>query len=99
MRYLQLAALTLLCTVVMSMCLMVNRAPTDEPWKSPFPRRIPGALPPEFERHLLEFREREGSDAPMPSSGSPEPTVPRDLPPALEQLRLLELGVRNMILY
>jgi hypothetical protein len=35
----------------------------------------------------------------MPSSGSPEPTVPRDLPPALEQLRLLELGVRNMILY
>lgn len=99
MRYLQLAALTLLCTMVMSMCLMVDRAPTRQPRNSPLSKQNPVALPPAVERQPLELRERQGSSAQPPSSSSPEPTVPRDLPAALEQLRLLELGARNMLLY
>lgn len=99
MRYLQLAALTLLCTVVMSMCLMVNEAPIRRPRSGPGLQETPLTLPPALERQLLELRERQGSAAPLPSSSTPEPAAPRNLPPALEQLRLLELGAKSMILY
>lgn len=99
MRYLQLTALTLLFTVLMSMCLMVDRAPTRQRWNGHTPEQNPGALPPALERQLFELREREGSSAPLPASSIPVPTVPRELPAALEQLRLLEIGARNMLLY
>ena len=48
MRYLQLVALTLLGTVVMSMCLMVTEAPTRQSEGSLVPKN-PAALPPELE--------------------------------------------------
>jgi hypothetical protein len=99
MRHLQLAALTLLCTVVMSMCLMVNEAPPRQPASGPGFQQTPPALPRALEQQLLELRDQEDFSAPLPSSSSPESTVQPDLPPALEQLRLLELGARNMILY
>jgi hypothetical protein len=83
----------------MSMCLMVNEAPPRQPSSGPGFQQTPLALPRALEQQLLELRDQEDFSAPLPSSSTPEPTVPRDLPPALEQLRLLELGARNMILY
>ncbi len=46
MRYLQLVALTLLGTVVMSMCLMVNEAPTRKSGGGSLVPENPGALTP-----------------------------------------------------
>ena len=98
MRYLQLVALTLLGTVVMSMCLMVNEAPTRQSESSLVPKN-PAALPPELEQQLRKVRAREVDTTPLPPSSMPEPGDPPHLPPALKQLRLLEVGARNMILY
>jgi hypothetical protein len=98
MRYLQLVALTLLGTVVMSMCLMVNEAPTRQS-EGPLVPKNPAALPPELEQQLRKLRAREVEATPLPPSSMPEPVDPPHLPPALKQLRLLEIGARNMILY
>jgi len=91
--------LTLLCTVVMSMCMMVYEAPIRQPRSGPGLQQTPLALPRALEQQLLDLRDQEDFSAPRPASSTPEPTVPRDLPPALEELRLLELGVKRMILY
>jgi hypothetical protein len=99
MRYLQLVALTLLCTVVMSMCLMVNEAPTRPSGGGSDLKEVPLAFPPEFEQQLRKLRAREVETTPLPPSSTPEPVDPPHLPPALRQLRLLEVGARNMILY
>lgn len=99
MRYLQLVALTLLCTVVMSMCLMVNEAPNRQSGSGSLLPENRGALPPEFEQQLRKLRAREVETTPLPPSSMPEPVDPPHLPPALQQLRLLEVGARNMILY
>ena len=99
MRYLQLVALTLLGTVVMSMCLMVNEAPTRKSGGGSLVPENPGALPPELEQQLRKLRAREVETTPLPPSSMPEPVDPPHLPPALQQLRLLEVGARNMILY
>jgi hypothetical protein len=98
-RYLQLVALTLLGTVVMSMCLMVNEAPTRQSGSGSQRPENPGALPPDLEQQLRKLRAREIETTPLPRSSMPEPVDPPHLPPALQQLRLLEVGARNMILY
>ena len=59
----------------------------------------PAALPPELEQQLRKVRAREVDTTPLPPSSMPEPGDPPHLPPALKQLRLLEVGARNMILY
>jgi hypothetical protein len=97
MRYLQLVALTLLGTVVMSMCLMVTEAPTRQSKGSNVPKN-PAALPPELEQQLRKLLTREVETTPLPPSSMPDVDPPH-LPPALKQLRLLEEGARNMILY
>jgi len=48
---------------------------------------------------LRKLRAREIETTPLPPSSLPEPVDPPHLPPALQQLRLLEVGARNMILY
>ena len=91
MRYLQLTALTLLCTIVMSMCLMVR----DDSHRQPAPRPVP----PILEQRLLELTTHDSTPPLQPPPSIPEHSTPHHMPPALEQMRLLELGARNMLLY
>ena len=91
MRYLQLTALTLLCTVVVSMCLRISEVPP--------PRPASRFLPADLERPLLDPRKGVSEPAFHVPDRPPEPVPARDLPPALDELRQLELRARSMLLY
>ena len=98
MRYLQLTALMLVGTVAVSVCLLVNDAPARRSRNQPVPKETPLVLPSSLERTLLELKNQAGEAETLPSY-PPDPNVPGGLPPALEQLRQLELGARSMLLY
>ena len=98
MRYLQLAALMLVGTVAVSVCLLVNDAPARRSRNQHVPNETPLLLPSSFERTLLELKDPAGEAETLPSYQS-DPNVPSGLPPALEELRQLELGARSMLLY
>jgi hypothetical protein len=100
MRYLQLAALMLVGTVAVSVCLLVNDAPARRSRNQQVPDETPPLLPSSssLERTLLELKDPAGEAETLPSYPS-DPNVPSGLPPALEQLRQLELGARSMLLY
>ena len=98
MRYLQLTALMLVGTVAVSVCLLVNDTPARRPRTQSVPKEAPLVLPPSLEPTLLERKNQTGEGETLPSY-PPDPNVPGRLPPALEQLRQLELGARSMLLY
>lgn len=98
MRYLQLAALMLVGTVAVSVCLLVNDAPARRSRNQQVPNETPLLLPSSLERTLLELKDPAGEAETLPSYPS-DPNVPSGLPPALEELRQLELGARSMLLY
>jgi hypothetical protein len=100
MRYLQLAALMLVGTVAVSVCLLVNDAPARRSRNQQVPNETPLLLPSSssLEQTLLELKDPAGVAETLPSYPS-DPNVPSGLPPALEQLRQLELGARRMLLY
>jgi hypothetical protein len=90
----KLTVLTLLCTVVVSMCLRV----VDAPASRPAPREV---LDQQHLGRLPLGRETRdsvpGYHVPVTA---PEPTSPRHIPPAIQELHMLEVGVRSgMILY
>jgi hypothetical protein len=98
MRYLQLTALMLVGTVAVSVCLLVNGAPARRSRNQPVPKETPLLLPSSLERTLLELNDSADEAETLPSYPS-HPNVPSGLPPALEELRQLELGARSMLLY
>ena len=98
MRYLQLTALLLVGTVAVSVCLLVNGAPARRSSNQPVSREAPLVLPSSLERMLRDHRNAAIEQETLPSY-PPDPNVPSALPPALEQLRQLELGARSMLLY
>jgi hypothetical protein len=98
MRYLQLAALMLVGTVAVSVCLLVNDAPARRSRNKQVPNETPLLLPSSLERTLLELKDPAGEAETLPSYPS-DANVPSGLPPALEELRRLELGARSMLLY
>ncbi len=85
-------------TVAVSVCLLVNDAPVPRSRNQPVPKDSPLVLPSSLERTLLELKDGTGRTETLPSYPS-DPNVPSGLPPALEQLRQLELGARSMLLY
>ena len=98
MRYLQLTALMLVGTVAVSVCLLVNDAPARRSRNQQVPQEL--VLPSSLEPTLNELRNQAGAgEGETLPSYPPDPNVPGGLPPALEQLRQLELGARNMLLY
>jgi len=91
-RYLKLTVLTLLSTVVACMCLRLVNDPDSQ-------RAQRGVLDERtLDRVLLDRRAAEGAPAYHVPDTPPQPP-PRDLPPAIEELRMLEIGARSMILY
>ena len=97
MRYLQLTALMLVGTVAVSVCLLVNDAPARRS-KSTRPQRN-AALPAIVARaQVVRAKDSAGEAETLPSYPS-DSSVPSGLPPALEQLRQLELGARSMLLW
>jgi len=92
-RYLKLTVLTLLSTVVVSMCLRLVNDPGSQ-------RAQRGVLDERaLDRVLLDLRTRESAPAYHVPDPAPQLAAPRDLPPAIEQLRRLEIEARSMILY
>ena len=98
MRYLQLTAVMLVGTVAVSVCLLVRDGPARRSRNQPVPKETPLVQPSSLERTLIELKNQAGEAETLPSYPS-EQNVPSGLPPALEQLRQLELGARNMLLY
>ena len=98
MRYLQLTALMLVGTVAVSVCLLVNDAPARRSRNQQVPQETPLVLPPSLERTLHELKDPADETETLPSYPS-DPNVPSGLPPALEELRQLELGARSMLLW
>jgi hypothetical protein len=98
MRYLQLTALLLVGTVAVSVCLLVNGAPVSLSTNQPASQETPLVLPSSLERLFRDQRNAASEEETLPSY-PPDPNVPSGLPPALEQLRQLELGARSMLLY
>jgi hypothetical protein len=98
MRYLPLTAFVLVGTVAVSVCLLVNDAPARRSRNQPVAKETPLLLPSSLERTLLELRNPAGEAETLPSY-PPDQSVPSGLPPAVEELRQLELGARNMLLY
>jgi hypothetical protein len=98
MRYLQLTALMLVGTVAVSVCLLVTDAPARRSMNQQVPQETPLVMPSSLERTLLELRNPAGEADTLPSY-PPDQSVPSGLPPAVEELRQLELGARNMLLY
>jgi hypothetical protein len=97
MRYLQLTALMLVGTVAVSVCLLVNDAPARRS-NQPDSKDRPLVLPSSLERTLFELKDSAGEAETLPSYRF-DSSVPSGLPPALEELRQLELGARSMLLY
>jgi hypothetical protein len=92
-RYLRLTVLTLLSTVVVSMCFRLVNDPGSQ-------RAQRGVLDQQaLDRVLNDPRIRESAPAYHVPNPPPEIAPPRDLPPAIEQLRMLEIEARSMILY
>jgi hypothetical protein len=91
-RYLKLTALTLISTVVVSMCF---RLVNDPDW----PRGHRGVFDQRaLDRVQPDPRTSEGAPAYHVPDTAPPP-APHDLPPGIKELRMLEIGARSMILY
>lgn len=93
MRYLKLTVLTLLSTVVVSVCFRL----VNDPGFPPGQRGVLDQRPLDGVPH--DLRTREGAPAYRVPDTAPEVTTPRKLPPGIEELRMLEQRARSMILY